>query len=54
LFNRGCDEFEASAFGAVWLSDDEMDAVAGRDQLLQCGDSKARGAAEDEIERHGN
>ena len=52
LFHRGCDEFEASAFGAVRLSDHEMDAVAGLDQLFQRGNGEARRAAEDEIERH--
>ena len=50
-FDGGGDEFEAAAFGAVRLGDDEMDAVAGSGQLFQRGDGEARGAAEDEIER---
>ena len=52
LFDRRGDEFEAAAFGAVGLGDDEMDAESGRDQLFERGDGEARRAAENEIERH--
>ena len=44
-----CNEFEAAAFGAVGLGDDEVDAEAGGDKFLERRDGEARGAAEDEI-----
>jgi hypothetical protein len=52
LFHGGGDEFEAAAFGAVGLRDDEMDGVARGGEFLQRRDGKARGAADDERERH--
>ena len=50
LFDGRWDEFEAAAFGAVGLSDDEMDAESGGDKFLERGDGEARGSAENEIE----
>jgi hypothetical protein len=34
------------------LSDDEMDALAGFDELFQRRDGEEGGAAKDEVERH--
>ena len=52
LFDWRLDEFEAASFGTVGLSDDEVDAESGVDQLFECGDGEARRAAENEIQRH--
>ena len=41
--------FKDNALRAVGLSHDEMDAVAGCDQLFERGDGEARGAAKNEI-----
>jgi hypothetical protein len=51
LFDGGRDQFEAASFGAVGLSYDERDAVAGGNQRFERRDSEGRRAAEDEIER---
>jgi hypothetical protein len=51
FFHWRSDEFETPSLGPVRLSDDEMHAKSGFDQLLQCGDGEARRAAKDEIER---
>jgi hypothetical protein len=52
LFYGGSDEFEAASFGAVRLSDDKVDAVTCSGEFFQRRDGEARGAAEDERERH--
>ena len=49
-FDRRRNKFEAASFGTVRLSDDEMNAEPGFDQLFERGDGEARRAAENEIE----
>jgi hypothetical protein len=52
LFDGGGKEFETASLGAIGLGDDEMDAVAGGDQLFERGDSEGRCAAENERQGH--
>jgi hypothetical protein len=50
FFDWRLHEFEAAPFGTIGLSDDEMNAESGGDQLFERGDGEARSAAENEIE----